>query len=98
MICDPTVFSSLVGMLCVQPRATAQWYVKQLLGGGVRGCGVDFQYCKNKQLPIPKGWCPCWLAFFLNLTQVRVIWQEGTSIERKTPSDCPVGYSVGAFS
>lgn len=54
MICDPTVFSSLVGMLCVQPRATAQWYVKQLLGGVYEGAGLIFNTAKTNNSLFPK--------------------------------------------
>lgn len=62
MIIDPTVFSSLVEMFCVQPNATAQWLVKQLLGYP-RLWGLIFRTAKTNSSPIPKGWYSCWLDF-----------------------------------
>lgn len=41
--------------------------------------------------------CICLLAFgfgFVNLTQARAIWEEGTLTEDLLPSDQPVGKSV----
>lgn len=38
------------------------------------------------------------VCLFANLTQARVIWEEGISVEKMSPSDRSVGKSVGVFS
>ena len=35
--------------------------------------------------------------FFVNLTQARVIWEGGTSVEKTPPSDWSVSKTVGYF-
>jgi hypothetical protein len=37
-----------------------------------------------------------WLVF-VNLAQTRVTWEEGTLIEELSPSNLPIGMSVGHF-
>lgn len=38
------------------------------------------------------------LGSFLSMWQARVIWEEGTSIKKIPPSDCPIDNPDGAFS
>lgn len=34
---------------------------------------------------------------FINLTQIRIVLEEGTSIEKLHPQDCPEGLFLGFF-
>lgn len=36
-------------------------------------------------------------SLYVNLTQIKIIWEEGISIEKMEPPGCPVGKSVGYF-
>lgn len=40
--------------------------------------------------------CVCWLGF-VNLSQTRVAWEDGTSVEKLPPSVWPVGMSTEHF-
>lgn len=40
--------------------------------------------------------CVCWLGF-VNLSQTRVAWEDGTSVEELLPSVWPVGMSMEHF-
>lgn len=48
---------------------------------------LEEHFSRMKGVAACAGWC------FVKRTQVRVIWEEGMS-----PSDWPIGKSVGAFS
>lgn len=39
-----------------------------------------------------------WLDLFINLTQVRVVWEERSLIEKLSPPYWPIGKSVGDIS
>lgn len=39
----------------------------------------------------------CW-SVCVNLTHNRLIWEEGTLVEKLPPSDAPVDKAVGVFS
>jgi len=47
---------------------------------------------------VPKNICGglCWLIL-VNLTQTRVAWEEGTSVEALPPSAWSAGMSLGTF-
>lgn len=42
-------------------------------------------------------WLGLFFFFFVNSTKVRVMWEEETSTEKMSRSDCPVGKSVEYF-
>ena len=46
--------------------------------------------CQEDKKKIYTGWG-------VSLTQAGVIWEDGTSIEKMSPSDWPVGRSMGHF-
>lgn len=36
--------------------------------------------------------CPCWLVFYVSLTQDRIVWEEETAAEKMPLQDCPMSY------